>query len=344
MTTKNMSKKTSDFFFSFGIMMLGMVFLFIGSIGFTSSPVGNFASKLPRSKPRQPLPGGDVQAAVLPISKPSVPLSKFGAKAAPEFSALSAMVIDDSTGEVLYKKNSKVIHPLASITKLMSALVLRDLDMDWSKKIIITEAQDDSTSHHIKSGEKFELADLLNVALVGSSNTAIRALVAHSGLTQEEFVAKMNSKADQNRWGSLKFVETTGLEAGNIGSAHDTARLLKDALQNERIVEALQTPEYYASPLEQEKRRRVWSTNWLLSKWIPSTFDKDDIVGKTGYIAESGYNFVVRLNSNSGRTVRVVILGAVSNEARFIEARDLANWAFNNFLWPDDAGYGELTE
>ena len=73
-------------------------------------------------------------------------------------------------------------------------------------------------------------------------------------------------------------------------------------------------------------------------------FNKKNIAGKTGFIAESRYNFVVSLTDKKQHKIVAAVFGADSNESRFIEARNLAEWAFNNYLWPDDDGYEKLVE
>jgi len=251
--------------------------------------------------------------------------------------------VDDKTNTVLFKKNIEEIRPLASITKLMSALVLADLPIDWATTTVISEDDSDGSSHHLNVGEKFTLEDLWHVALIGSSNSAINTLVRSSGLSTAEFVARMNKKAADIDF-SFHFVEPTGLNSGNVASALGVARLLKEALKVEKIYRTLQIGEYYAQPLGDPKSRRVWSTDWLLTNWIPSTFTPEEIVGKTGYIAESGYNFTVRLTDGHSHAVRAVILGSGTNESRFSEARDLAEWAFGHYLWPDQEGYDKLVE
>ena len=119
-----------------------------------------------------------------------------------------------------------------------------------------------------------------------------------------------------------------------MANALDTAKLLRDAVRFEKIFSALQTAEYYAKPIDSGKSKRVWSTNWLLTNWIPNNFKAEDIAGKTGFINDSMYNFVVSLTNPDKNTAIIVVMGANSNEERFSEALDLALWAFDNFTWP----------
>lgn len=337
-----MSQKMIDFLSSVGMMVFGIGLLFFCSITLTASPVQSLTAQLPTAHFQHFKAGGDLSLPALPISHPTVPLLNDKADFNGEISASSAVVVDDESNTVLFKKNPTEIRPLASITKLMTALVLNDLPINWNSSTIITEDDADPFSHHLEVGEKYTLAELWNVALIGSSNSAIHALVRMTGFTVDQFAEKMNAKARALGLGSLNFVEPTGLDSRNMGDAIDILRLFKEALKVSRISETLQTPEYYATPIGGKKKHQVWSTNWLLTGWIPNDFDKDVLVGKTGFIDESGYNFIVRLPGQKSHVVRAIVLGAATNEARFTEARDLGAWVLQNYLWPDDTGYSDL--
>lgn len=335
-----MTKKVFDFFSSFGMMLAGICLLFVSSVSIYTTT----NAKLPKSGERNWL-GGDVEQQTLPISHPAVPLVKSDkVDFLDSLTAASALVVNDQTDTILWEKNIEEVRSLASITKLMSALVLLDLPINWSTTTQIINEDDLSSSHAIQVGDEFTAEDLWHIALIGSSNSAVNALVRVSGLSEEDFVKKMNEKAVILRLSSLRFSDPTGLDSGNRGNAKDIIRLLKVALQQDKISSTLQIGEYYAKPLNSKKQRRIWSTDWLLIGWIPSQFKPAQIAGKTGFIGDSGYNFAVRLEDKEGRAVRVLILGASSSETRFTEARDLAEWAFKNYLWPNDDGYNELAE
>ncbi|MFA6547345.1 MAG: serine hydrolase [Candidatus Magasanikbacteria bacterium] len=336
-----MSKKLFDFISSFGMMLVGVILLFVGSVSYPQ--VSQKVSFLPKSNPRIMMVGGDEQPTVLPISHPNVPLKKDQAVCDIKLTAAASILMDDKTDTVLFEQNADVVRPLASISKLMSALVLLDLNPDWNKVVEITSDIYDNNSHFVNVGEKFVMSDLWDIALVGSSNSAINALVNGSGIKTEDFVMKMNEKAQDLRLRSLHFVEPTGIDERNVGSARDIARLLKYALASDKIFNTLQTPEYYAKPLGQ-KPRRIWTTDWLLSKWVPNNFGDLTIAGKTGYIDDSKYNFAVRIENGGKRAIRTVVLGADTMEARFSEARDLAMWAFTHYSWPGDSGYEKLVQ
>jgi len=330
-------------------MITGALILFAGTVSFTMARQPAAVARLPSANgqpasivasapaPARASAGGDIPI-VFPVSRPSVPILKEAVEFGNPLTAAAAVAVDDDTNTVLYQKNASASRPLASITKLMSALVLSDLPLRWASTTIVEEDDLDSGSHQINSGESYTLEDLWQVALISSSNSAVHALVRASGITAEQFVLKMNDKARALGLASLHFLDNQ-----NVGNALDVARLLKAALKVDRIYRALQTGEYYATPLNKSARHRVWTTNWLLTNWVPNRFDKDLLVGKTGYITSSGYNFSVRITGERDHTIRVVILGASSNESRFSEAKSIAEWAFGHYAWPNDAGYALAT-
>ncbi|MEK7680439.1 MAG: serine hydrolase [Patescibacteria group bacterium] len=327
-----MREKLFDFIFSFGMMLAGVLLLFLSPISFNAKK--EFRGIFPASGARAEI-GGDL-SLIFPPSKPAVPFLKSGnISAPPNLSAISAIAIDGNTKSILFEKNINEVRSLASITKLMTAMALLDLPIDWSSTAKVGESDFDGSDHHINVGEVYSLNDLWHIALVGSSNTAMNLLVRSSGLSEEHFVELMNRKAKELRLFSARFSEPTGLSAKNMANAIDAAKLLRDALRFDKIFTTLQIGEYFAKPIGTSKSKQVWSTNWLLTNWVPNNFKVEDIAGKTGFINDSKYNFAVSLTNKDKRQIIVVVMGANSNEERFSEARDVAEWAFENYIWPD---------
>lgn len=325
-------------------MGLGVILLFTGSVFFTQAKTEKYHPFPVAGNRSDAGIGGDIHVT-LPAAQPTIPLLKnVSSTFDTVLSAPAVIAVDDVSGAILYSKNADAVRPLASITKLMTALVLLDLPVSWASTTIITAEDWDGESHLVEVGEKYTLEDLWHIALIGSSNTAISALVRSSGVSSTQFVALMNAKAQSLGLTTASFIEPTGLHSGNVASPSDTVVLLKEAVRRDKIFKALHTGEYYASPLGGAKQRRIWSTNWLLTKWIPNEFSVENIVGKTGYINDSLYNFTVRLTDERGHAVRVAVLGAATAEDRFTEARDSAMWVFKNYVWPGDPGYDTLAE
>lgn len=323
-------------------MFIGLALLFVFSV--TIENKKEEKNLFPKAAERkEEIISGQVEEK-FPDSRPVWPLPKNEANFTATGTAAVLLVIDVQTDKILFEKNSEEIRPLASITKLMTAITLLDLPIDWNTSTVIIEDDCDSSSHQLKAGDNLKLSDIWNVALVGSSNSAIKALVRNSGFSEENFVALMNKKAKELQLNSLSFFEPTGLSAKNVGRALDIAGLLKESLKSEKILKSLQIGEYFTKPLNKEKSRKVYSTNWLLTDWIPNKYDTSCIAGKTGFINDSGYNFVVRLADEKNHQIIVVVLGAGSNESRFLEARDLGDWVFHQYVWPDEEGYNQLVK
>lgn len=247
------------------------------------------------------------------------------------FSADNILVKDAQSGSVLYHKNEYQPHAMASISKLMSALVFLETSPQWSATA--TVPTDDILDTHMYAGDTYTVQELWLAALVGSSNKAILALVDASAWSRTAFVERMNEKARELGMGDTFFVDPTGLSEENVSSASDILMLFREALAHDEIKNALRTAEHTVYSKERGKSHHMWNTNWLLLQWIPHTFEIHG--GKTGYIAASGYNFVTELSDKSGRTLDVVVLGADTHEARFTEARDVATWVFEHYQWPE---------
>ncbi len=245
-----------------------------------------------------------------------------------EFTAKSLFVKDMESNKVLYAKDEYTTRPIASITKLMSALVLLEQPIQWasSTEVVVGELVD----NHMYAGEIYSAEDLWNAGLVASSNKAIMSLVAVSGWDVPQFVARMNEKALELGMTHTQFVEPTGLDQGNVSTASDVALLLTEALRHEKISTALMEKDYTIR--FDGKDHHMWNTNWLLLNWIPQN-DFEVVGGKTGYIIASGYNFTVQGKNSHGKNILVVVLGADTHEARFAEARDVGVEVSDAYIW-----------
>jgi D-alanyl-D-alanine endopeptidase (penicillin-binding protein 7) len=322
-----MVQKIIDFLSSIGMVVLGILLIVLGSVSIKKIQIA-YPHLLPVFPWEHLLIAKPVtisSEAYLPSSKPLAPIKKDPDQFEEPLTAQAGLAVDDSTGQVLWSRNSTEIRPLASITKLMSMLVLRDIPLDWTTTTMVIAEDSDGTTNQVRVGERYTLTNLWQASLVGSSNMAVRALVRATGLSENQFVMKMNEKARYLHLSTLRFVEPTGLSPENVGSAEDIARLLQVALKNDLIREALTIPRGTIEPID-KPARQVWSTNMLLTDGVLNDFSRAGSVGKTGHTLEAGYNFAVRLKNRSGQVIRVVILGADSNEARFQEARDVGGW------------------
>jgi serine-type D-Ala-D-Ala endopeptidase (penicillin-binding protein 7) len=230
--------------------------------------------------------------------------------------ARNAIVLDPTTGEVLYQKNAGAAAPCASLTKMMTALVLLERPPDFDRIVDVTQAELSGGGHtQLRRGEHVRLGDLLHMSLMCSDNVATRVMVRESGLASDDFLARMNRKAVELGLARTRFVEFTGLDERNVSTAADIARLLRAAATNETIREISTMRGYEFRSLSASNRARahqVRNTNRLL-------YGRYDIRGgKTGFIQEAGYCLATWVRTDS-RDMIAVVLGAPTNATRFAD-------------------------
>jgi D-alanyl-D-alanine endopeptidase (penicillin-binding protein 7) len=226
-----------------------------------------------------------------------------------------AVVLDPLTNEVLFEKNASRSVPIASITKLMTALVFVELHLDLSRTVEVH--RNDllgGGKTQLRSREQVALGDLLHMSLMCSDNVATRIMVRESGLSRQEFLARMNRKALELGLNNSRFVEFTGLDAGNVSTATDVAKLLRAAADHDMIrsISTTRTYEFRSS----RRPHFVANTNRLL-------YGRYEILGgKTGFISSSGYCLVTWIRAG-GRDLIAVVLGAPTNATRFADVMRL---------------------
>ena len=239
----------------------------------------------------------------------------------PDVRAEAAIIYDSTTGNVLWESNSQNQRSIASITKVMTAVVFLEDDPDLSEAVVVQpiDVRAASTTY-IRAGYRVTKGDLLHLTLVASDNAAARALARVSSYGSEAFIARMNSKAAELGLTSTSYADPSGLLAANVSSAYDMARLISYVSGDERIAPIMRTPSYTVNA----GRRviNIHSTNQLVMNG-----DVDVQAGKTGFITKSGYCLATLLRlPQGGPQVAVVVLGAKSNAGRFWETRHLFNW------------------
>ncbi len=232
--------------------------------------------------------------------------------------AKSALVLDLDKGTVLYDKNSEEVRSIASLTKLMTAMVFLECGVDLFDTITIGRGDARaSAKSHLRPGETFYLIDLLHASLMPSDNRATRALVRATGLSPQEFVERMNQKADSLGLVNTQFSDPTGLDADNVSTAWETAQLLKVALSYPLISQITTKTSYKFFCINKRRRmHQLNNSNRLLRS------DYEVLGGKTGFIGRSGWCLAVMLKNIEERLC-VVVLGAASNVRRFAEARHI---------------------
>jgi D-alanyl-D-alanine carboxypeptidase len=279
--------------------------------------------------------GGDkiINSNFLPEARPRGPQKIESDKSLGiETTAKSAIVMDEETGVVLFKKDVEEKLSIASLTKLMTALVFLDGNPDWDKKIeLLKEDEEEGGIFYARAGEEVQVKDLFNMMLVGSVNNAATALARSTGMSREDFVEKMNEKAQELRLKNTFFTDPSGLGPTNVSTAHDVAILISRALENDKIRETVVKKRYVFSPQNIKKTYYVKNTDELLWGFLNEN-PYQIIGGKTGYLDEAKYCLAIEVENNNHKII-VVVLGSNEIEDRFQEAKGLVVWTFENYKW-----------
>jgi D-alanyl-D-alanine endopeptidase (penicillin-binding protein 7) len=247
-------------------------------------------------------------------------------------SGKSVFLADVGSGGVLYTKDPHTVRPIASLTKLMTAIVIMESPNKLEGNLTFEEQDFDHEGKPVfQVGETFSRKDAFRTLLVGSVNASGNALARTSGLTREEFIARMNEKAKELDLTSFRFVEPTGLRAENQGNAADVAALITIALRYPEIRAVLDNP-VADIKTQAGKPYRIDSTNLLLSTYLNKSPFK--IIGaKTGSLPEAGFNMAQVTRDGQGHEVVAVLLGSDNHFSRYRDIKVLTGWAFDAYQW-----------
>jgi serine-type D-Ala-D-Ala endopeptidase (penicillin-binding protein 7) len=239
----------------------------------------------------------------------------------PKLKSSSVLVIDQSDSSILFSRHSDVAAPIASITKLMTALVVLDAKQPLSEPLEITQAERDLPKGGISRlpvGTVLTRGDLMHLALMSSENRAAHALGNNypGGITA--VVSAMNAKAAALGMSSAHFVDPTGLSSENVASPEDLSKLVIAASRNSTIRE-YSTDKSYAVRVH---RRLVEFRNTDNLVRNPAW---NIIVQKTGYIAEAGKCLVMEAVIE-GRNVVIVLLDSMGKYTRVADAKRVKSW------------------
>ncbi len=256
------------------------------------------------------------------------PVRKLNDSLGVDMTAISALMLDAQTGAVLYAKNPDVVRTLASITKLMSLMVSIDTIKDLNMSVtIISDDHVPFGTTTLKVGQVVTANDLIAAAVIGSDNTAIRALARATGLTTEHFVAAMNAKAQSLGLSKTSFADVTGLSDQNVSTASEILTFARKAFAYEPIGRFAGKSNYVFSSTDGAEHI-IKTTNKLIGSFISV------VHGKTGFVTESGYNLVSEITDSKGHDIIGIVLGSATNDDRFHDFKMMAYWVWENFTWP----------
>lgn len=227
-----------------------------------------------------------------------------------------ALVEDAKTSKILLEKKASEVVPIASITKLMTAMVVLDAGLPLQEMLTISEADRDvvkGTFSRLRVGWALSREDMLHLALMASENRAASALSRYYPAGRPAFIAAMNAKAARLGMNSTRFVNPNGLTSENVSTAYDLAKLVQAAYQY-TLIREFSTDPYYAVRIGRHILQFV-NSNRLIGRpgW-------DIELQKTGFINESGDCMVMRANVD-GRPLIMVFLDAFGKLTRFADAR-----------------------
>jgi D-alanyl-D-alanine endopeptidase (penicillin-binding protein 7) len=236
--------------------------------------------------------------------------------------ASAAYVVEPETGKVLLRKNDEAVLPIASLTKLMTALVVIDARLPLEEEITITEEDVDTERNsrsRLRVGTSLPRAEALRLALMSSENRAAHALGRAYPGGLDAFVAAMNRKARALGMGSTTFVDPTGLSNRNQSTAHDVALLATAASRQPMVREYSTTPQHLV--LLGQRTLRFNNSNRLVKSpyW-------DINLQKTGYIVEAGQCLVMNATV-AGRDLVLVLLDSADKRSRLDDAERIRQFA-----------------
>jgi len=239
----------------------------------------------------------------------------------PDVRAAAAIIFNPENGKVLWQENAQDKRSIASITKVMTAVVFLEDSPDLSREVTVERSDVFAASTtYLKANDRITLDNLLHLTLIASDNAAARALARLSHGGTASFVERMNEKALELGLESTSFVDSSGLNPDNVSSAYDLSRLISFAASDDRISPIMRTAEYQVST--SRRTFPIHSTNRLVRGG-----EVEVMGGKTGFISKAGYCLATLLRlPATNHNVAVVVLGATSNNGRFWETRHLFNW------------------
>ena len=233
-----------------------------------------------------------------------------------------ALIYDERGQRALYTKNADTVAPIASISKLMTAMVVLDAKLPMDEEISISKQDMDTlkgTHSRMRPGMTLTRGELLKLALMSSENRAAAALARTYPGGTEAAVAKMNAKAHELGMKDTHFLEPTGLNSGNVSTAQDLVKMVLAAQTYEPIHKAT-TSSFHLVELSGYRPLMYVNTNPLVrsTSW-------DIGVSKTGYISEAGRCLVMKANINQHPVV-IVLLDSQGKSTRIADANRIKRW------------------
>ena len=245
---------------------------------------------------------------------------------APEVQARAALLIDNATGLVLYEKNADESLPMASLTKIMTAvMILEHHQLDEVVTISSNYADLEGVKIFLHQGEQMTVGSLLQALLLPSAGDAAMALAEYHSGSVEAFVEEMNQRAKSLNLMHTHFKNPVGLdEEGHVSTASDLAQLARYAMHFSAFRNIVNQPSAAIESVDGRFSYALTNTNRLLASYL-------DVLGiKTGTTDEAGESVINLARNEQGHEVLSVLLNSPD---RFQESKSMLDWAFRSYLW-----------
>ncbi len=235
----------------------------------------------------------------------------------------AAFILDAQHGRILFDKNADTVMPIASITKLMTAIVVLDAQLPLAEEIVIEAADVDvlkNTRSRLRVGTSLSRREMLRLALMSSENRAAAALGRSYRGGINAFVAAMNQKAFELGMGNSYFVDSTGLNSANVSTARDLAKMV-DAADDYAIIREFSTTASHAVAFTDDDR----SLQFTNSNNLVRSGSWDIGVSKTGFLSEAGRCLVMQAKI-TGKPIIIVLLDSWGKNSRIGDANRIKKW------------------
>lgn len=235
----------------------------------------------------------------------------------------SALVMDINTGKTLYQKNPAQVRPIASLTKLMTALVVLDARQNLNQTLTIDQNDRDNIKHtysRVRFGTKVSRRDALHLALMSSENRMASALGRHYPGGRSAFIRAMNNKARQLGMRNSRFYDSTGLSTRNVSTARDLAKLITAAYRQPLIRQ-------FTQDTNKEMRFSTPAYSLMFNNTNPLVKNPDwDVrLSKTGYTDEAGRCLLMRAKPDR-QELAIVLLNSVGKRTPIGDANRIRKW------------------
>ncbi len=237
--------------------------------------------------------------------------------------SVSATVVDVKSGIALYDKNSDIVMPIASITKLMTAMVVLDAGLSLNEKLTFTRKDRARMYNHysrIRNGSVLSRAEMLRIMIMSSENLAAATLAGNYPGGYDKFIQAMNAKAKTLGMNNTRFVDSSGLSAENVSTAADLVKMINAASEYDRIQKYSTTARYKATFQKPRYSLQFNNTNALVraGKW-------DIELSKTGYLNKAG-RCLVMMTEIAEQPLIMVMLDSFGKRTPIGDANRIKKW------------------